>query len=233
MLPLVVAEGYVSRLFVFGNAFNEPGTLAAALFQIGGKAAFCADGASKYWLGLLPSIADRPGSGLLPGLIGACWPACAVLVSRGIVAGFLAGYSVRFLAQNIAASVTEALCLRVVLPLPSTLITGLIMISMRWWPCFCGDGRADDVSNGRPLRMLPAECCWAHARFDLGGPQNKAAYTFASVYWLHSYMPMAAIMAAGMVPALGMGVATRAARKAKFNAAGAAYCIFIPLCFYL
>ncbi|EHC49898.1 PTS system protein, fructose-like 2C component [Salmonella enterica subsp. enterica serovar Inverness str. R8-3668] len=55
--------------------------------------------------------------------------------------------------------------------------------------------------------------------FDLGGPVNKAAYTFGvGLLASHSYMPMAAIMAAGMVPALGMGVATWAAR-AKFNAA--------------
>ncbi len=42
MLPLVVAGGLCIALsFVFGiRAFNEPGTLAAALFQIGGKAAF-------------------------------------------------------------------------------------------------------------------------------------------------------------------------------------------------
>ncbi len=41
MLPLVVAGGLCIALsFVFGiQAFNEPGTLAAALFQIGGKAA--------------------------------------------------------------------------------------------------------------------------------------------------------------------------------------------------
>lgn len=39
--------------------------------------------------------------------------------------------------------------------------------------------------------------------FDLGGPVNKAAYTFGvGLLASHSYMPMAAIMAAGMVPAL-------------------------------
>ena len=45
--------------------------------------------------------------------------------------------------------------------------------------------------------------------FDLGGPVNKAAYTFGvGLLASQSYLPMAAIMAAGMVPALGMGVAT-------------------------
>jgi PTS system fructose-specific IIC component len=42
MLPLVVAGGLCIALsFVFGiQAFKEPGTLAAALMDIGGKAAF-------------------------------------------------------------------------------------------------------------------------------------------------------------------------------------------------
>jgi fructose PTS system EIIBC or EIIC component len=44
--------------------------------------------------------------------------------------------------------------------------------------------------------------------FDMGGPVNKAAYTF-SVGLLASkiYAPMAAVMAAGMVPPLGLALA--------------------------
>jgi PTS system fructose-specific IIC component len=44
--------------------------------------------------------------------------------------------------------------------------------------------------------------------FDMGGPINKAAYTFA-VGLLASkvYTPMAAVMAAGMTPALGLSLA--------------------------
>ena len=45
--------------------------------------------------------------------------------------------------------------------------------------------------------------------FDLGGPVNKTAYAFGvGLLTSESYAPMAAIMAAGMVPALGMGAAT-------------------------
>jgi PTS system fructose-specific IIC component len=45
--------------------------------------------------------------------------------------------------------------------------------------------------------------------FDMGGPVNKAAYTF-SVGLLSSqiYMPMAAVMAAGMTPPLGLALAS-------------------------
>ena len=45
--------------------------------------------------------------------------------------------------------------------------------------------------------------------FDMGGPVNKAAYTFA-VGLLASkiYTPMAAVIAAGMTPPLGLALAT-------------------------
>jgi PTS system fructose-specific IIC component len=53
--------------------------------------------------------------------------------------------------------------------------------------------------------------------FDMGGPVNKAAYTFA-VGLLASkvYGPMAAVMAAGMTPPLALGLAA-ALFKNRFN----------------
>lgn len=49
---------------------------------------------------------------------------------------------------------------------------------------------------------------------DLGGPVNKAAYAFSvGLLSSHSYAPMAAVMAAGMVPPIGMGLATLLARR--------------------
>ncbi|WP_371932587.1 fructose-specific PTS transporter subunit EIIC [Bacillus carboniphilus] len=45
--------------------------------------------------------------------------------------------------------------------------------------------------------------------FDLGGPVNKAAYVFGTGLLANGvYEPMAAIMAAGMVPPLGIALAT-------------------------
>jgi len=54
--------------------------------------------------------------------------------------------------------------------------------------------------------------------FDMGGPVNKAAYTF-SVGLLASNVhgPMAAVMAAGMTPPLGIAIATLLFRK-RFTA---------------
>jgi PTS system fructose-specific IIC component len=49
---------------------------------------------------------------------------------------------------------------------------------------------------------------------DLGGPVNKAAYAFSvGLLASQSYAPMAATMAAGMVPPIGMGIATLIARR--------------------
>lgn len=52
---------------------------------------------------------------------------------------------------------------------------------------------------------------------DLGGPINKAAYAFTvGLLTTNTYMPMAATMAGGMVPAIGMAIATLLAKN-KFN----------------
>lgn len=54
---------------------------------------------------------------------------------------------------------------------------------------------------------------------DMGGPVNKAAYAFGvGLLSTQTYGPMAAIMAAGMVPPLAMGLATMVARR-KFDKA--------------
>ncbi|GAA0468710.1 MULTISPECIES: fructose-specific PTS transporter subunit EIIC [Tatumella] len=220
MLPLVVAGGLCIALsFVFGiEAFKQPGTLAAALMDIGGKAAFALmvpvlAGYISY------SIADRPG--LAPGLIGGMLAATGGAgFLGGIVAGFLAGYTARFLTQKIRLPASmEALKPVLVIPLLATLVTGLIMI-------FVVGGPVARVMAG--LTNFLASMTTANAVllgvllgamqcFDLGGPVNKAAYTFGvGLLASHTYGPMAAIMASGMVPALGMGISTWLA-KTKFS----------------
>jgi PTS system fructose-specific IIC component len=45
--------------------------------------------------------------------------------------------------------------------------------------------------------------------FDMGGPVNKAAYAFSvGLLGNHLYLPMAAVMAAGMTPPLGLALAS-------------------------
>jgi len=220
MLPLVVAGGLCIALsFVFGiEAFKEQGTLAAALMKIGGASAFAL--MVPVLAGYIAfSIADRPG--LAPGLIG------GMLASSlgagflgGIVAGFLAGYSARWVAEKVQLpQAMEALKPILIIPLVASLITGLVMIYIVGGPVAAAmTGLTSFLQNmGSANAVLLGVLLGAMQCFDLGGPVNKAAYTFGvGLLASQSYLPMAAIMAAGMVPALGMGLATYMARN-KFT----------------
>ncbi|WP_299015270.1 PTS fructose transporter subunit IIBC [uncultured Photobacterium sp.] len=237
MLPLVVAGGLAIALsFVFGiEAFKEEGTLAAALMTIGGGSAFAL--MVPVLAGFIAfSIADRPG--LAPGLIG------GMLASStgagflgGIVAGFLAGYSAKMVADNVKLPQSmEALKPILIIPLASSLITGLIMIYVVGGPVSAAmTGLTEFLNNmGSANAVLLGVILGSMMCFDLGGPVNKAAYTFGvGLLASQTYAPMAAVMAAGMVPALGMGLATFLAKR-KFteseNEAGKASFV-LGLCF--
>ncbi|MFT6987559.1 MAG: PTS system fructose-specific IIC component, partial [Psychromonas sp.] len=197
--------------------FKEEGTLAAALMTIGGASAFAL--MIPVLSGFIAfSIADRPG--LAPGLIG------GMLASStgagflgGIIAGFLAGYAAKFIADkvNLPASM-EALKPILIIPLLASLVTGLVMIYVVGGPVSAiMAGLTQFLANmGSANAVLLGTLLGAMMCFDLGGPVNKTAYTFGvGLLASQTYAPMAAIMAAGMVPALGMGLATFLA-KSKF-----------------
>ncbi|UCO96859.1 PTS fructose-like transporter subunit IIB [Metapseudomonas lalkuanensis] len=217
MLPMVVAGGLLIALsFVFGiEAFKEEGTLAAALMQIGGEAAF------KLMVPLLAgyiaySIADRPG--LAPGMIG------GLLASTlgagfigGIIAGFLAGYSARAINRHLQLPQSvEALKPILIIPLLSSLFTGLVMIYVVGKPVA---GMLASLTHfldnmGTSNAILLGLLLGGMMCVDLGGPINKAAYAFSvGLLASQSYAPMAATMAAGMVPPIGMGIATLLMRR--------------------
>ncbi|MNQ08065.1 PTS system fructose-specific EIIBC component [compost metagenome] len=216
MLPMVVAGGLLIALsFVFGiEAFKQEGSLAAALMQIGGEAAF------KLMVPVLAgyiaySIADRPG--LAPGMIG------GLLASSlgagfigGIIAGFLAGYAAKAIARwvQLPASV-EALKPILIIPLLASLFTGLVMIYVVGKPVagmLVGLTSFLD-SMGSTNAILLGLLLGGMMCVDLGGPINKAAYAFSvGLLASQSYAPMAAVMAAGMVPPIGMAIATLIAR---------------------
>ena len=220
MIPFVVAGGILIALsFAFGiHAYEQQGTLAAALFQIGAQSAFALfvpilSGYIAY------SIADRPG--LAPGMIGG-------LISTqvgagflgGIIAGFLAGYLALWLVRTIHLPRTlQGLMPVLIVPLLTSLVVGLAMIyvvgepikavttDLTGWLKGLTGGSA--IVLGLVLGLMMA--------FDMGGPVNKAAYTFAvGLLASNVYTPMAAVMAAGMVPPLGLALATVIAPR-KFN----------------
>ena len=217
MLPFVVAGGLLIAVsFALGgiNVYDDAhkGTLGWTLFQIGAKAGFALmvpilAGYIAY------SIADRPG--ITPGMIGGM--IAATIGSGflgGIAAGFLAGYIVKFLSDNLPLPRTLAgLKPVLILPLLGTTIVGLLMYYVVGEPVAAALAaitswlKEMQGTNAAFLGLLLG----AMMAFDMGGPINKAAYAFATGLITSQtdpiYGPMAAVMAAGMTPPLGLALA--------------------------
>ena len=218
MLPFVVGGGILIAIsFMFGyNAFNpdDPSyhPIAKALMDIGG-------GGGAFGL-LVPilagfialSIADRPG--FAPGMVGGLLAATGGGgFLGGLVAGFLAGYLVLGLKKLFAGLPASLEGIKTILlyPLFGIALTGFIMLFLVNKPVgalnqaitdwLSGLGTGNAVVLGIVLGLMMA--------FDMGGPVNKAAYVFGTGLLANGvYEPMAAIMAAGMVPPLGIALAT-------------------------
>jgi fructose PTS system EIIBC or EIIC component len=215
MLPVIVAGGLIIALsFVFGLE-PAPGTIGAALMQIGGTAAFAL--IVPVLSGFIAfSIADRPG--LAPGLIGGMLAAnLGMGFLGGILSGFLAGYIALFVRDKVNLPQNfEGLKPVLVIPLLSTLAVGLLLVYVFGGPVKAimdgltaflqGMGQTNAVLLGLILGGMMA--------IDMGGPVNKAAYTFAvGLLTSNIYLPMAAVMAAGMTPPLGLALATLIAKR--------------------
>ncbi|BAN97170.1 PTS system fructose subfamily transporter subunit IIC [Plautia stali symbiont] len=237
MLPMVVAGGLsIALSFAFGiTAFKEQGTLAAALMQIGGGSAFAL--MVPVLAGFIAfSIADRPG--LTPGLIGGM---IATSINAGflggIIAGFIAGYAAKLLSSKVKLPQSmEALEPILIIPLVASLITGLLMIYVVGKPVAgIMSGLTSWLANmGTANAVLLGAILGGMMCTDMGGPVNKVAYAFGvGLLSSQTYAPMAAIMAAGMVPPLAMGLATLVARR-KFNKGqqeGGKAALVLGLCF--
>ncbi|MES1047276.1 PTS fructose transporter subunit IIA [Heyndrickxia oleronia] len=217
MLPFVIGGGILIALgFLFGvNAHNpkDPtyNVIAEALNIIGGGNAFAL--MIPVLAGFIAlSIADRPGfaAGMVGGMMAANSGAGFL---GGMVAGFLAGYVVVGLKKVLAGlpSSLEGIKTILLFPLLGIAVTGFIMhfvvnnplsalnTAISNWLTGLGTGNA--VLLGIVLGLMMA--------IDMGGPVNKAAYLFGTGLIASGvYEPMAAIMAAGMVPPLGIAIAT-------------------------
>jgi PTS system fructose-specific IIC component len=212
MLPLVVAGGLIIALsFIFGiEAFKEKGTLAATLMNIGGNSAFAL--MIPVLSGFIAfSIADRVG--LAPGLVGGMMASqLGAGFLGGMISGFLAGYIAQGLKKGIKLPKNfEGLKPILIIPLLSTLIIGLLMTYVIGTPIkaimdalaawLTGMSSTNAILLGLILGAMMA--------FDMGGPLNKSAYTFAiGLLASNVYGPMAVVMAAGMTPPLGLFLAT-------------------------
>lgn len=215
MLPFVVAGGLMIALaFALGGIYvyeeANKGTLGWALFQLGGPTAFAL--MVPILAGFISfSIADRPG--LAPGMIGGMLASLnGAGFIGGIVAGFIAGYATAWLNRTLKLPPTLAgLKPVLILPVLATLIVGLLMVFVVGGPISSLLTTLTDWLKGMQSgnALLLGLLLGAMMAFDMGGPVNKSAYAF-SVGLLASdiYTPMAAVMAAGMTPPLGLALAT-------------------------
>ena len=163
-------------------------------------------------------IADRPG--LAPGFTGG---AIAGVVGAGflggLVAGFLAGFLALWISRWKVPKGARGVMPVVVTPLIASLLTGALMILVLGKPLaalltalsdwLTGLGGGSAILLGLILGLMMC--------FDLGGPLNKTAYVFATTGLASAatssgnpvqFQIMAAVMGSGMVPPLGMALAT-------------------------
>ena len=232
MIPFVAAGGLLIALgFLFGGyaitetaadivSNNSLGNLpdggamayfGAVLFTIGGTAmGFLVPALSGY---IAYALAGRPG--IAPGFVGG---AIAVALNAGfiggLVTGLVAGLVAMWIGSYKAPRWLAGLMPVVIIPLLTTLVTGLLMYLLLGRPLawlmttlqdwLTGMSGSSAIVLGIILGLMMC--------FDLGGPVNKSAYLFATAGLSSgteaSLMIMAAVMATGMVPPLAMALAT-------------------------
>ena len=229
MIPFVAAGGI---LIAVGFMLQDPvevvkpdlttalndNNIAAIIFRLGATAfGFLVPVLAGY---IAFAIADRPGiapgfvAGSLAGSIGAGF-------LGGLAGGIIAGLIAKAISDLSVPSALRSIMPVVVTPLVTTLVTGFVMLYIVGKPVASlntaltewlqGVGTGSAIVLGLILGLMMA--------FDMGGPVNKAAYVFATGTLVagEGSAVMAAVMAAGMTPPLGIALATVLFRK-KFTA---------------
>ncbi|WP_426710797.1 PTS fructose transporter subunit IIABC [Cetobacterium sp. SF1] len=217
MLPFVVGGGILIALsFIFGIKSADPNdpsfnSFAKLLMDIGGgNAFFLMVPVLAGFIGM--SIADRPG--FAPAMV-------AGLISinngggflGGLIGGFLGGYVILALKKFFKKLPESLEGLKPVLiyPLLGIFITGALMYLVVIDPiAFLNKGVTNFLNNlGTGNLILLGTLLGAMMAIDMGGPINKAAFTFGiAAISAGNYYPHAAVMAGGMVPPLGIALAT-------------------------
>ncbi|MEU1853450.1 fructose-specific PTS transporter subunit EIIC [Streptomyces sp. NPDC019990] len=232
MVPFVAAGGLLIALgFALGGweidkakpvidhfDWGQVDSWGALMFQIGAAAfGFLVPVLAGY---IAYGMADRPG--LVPGFVGG---AISVSIGAGflggLVAGLIAGGVVLAIQRINVPPVLRGIMPVVVIPLISSAVVGFLMFVVIGKPIaevqkgmtnwLNGLSGANAILLGALLGLMMC--------FDLGGPVNKVAYTFATS-GISTADPsssamkvMAAVMAAGMVPPLGLALATFLRKK--------------------
>lgn len=190
--------------------------IGAVLFAIGQAAmGFMIAVLSGY---IAYGLADRPG--IAPGFVGGALSATLGAGFIGaLVTGILAGYLVRWMTTWKTPRWLSGLMPVVLIPLIGSLAIGLLMFLLLGRPLAALTEAMESWLGGMTGSsvILLGVILGLMMCFDLGGPVNKAAYTFATAGLVAdnpaTLRIMAAVMAAGMVPPLAMGLATVVRRR--------------------
>ncbi|WP_366345647.1 fructose-specific PTS transporter subunit EIIC [Paenibacillus amylolyticus] len=216
MLPFVVGGGILLAIsFLFEQLASPENPVVQLLQTIGGGT-----GAFHFLIPVLAgfiamSIGDRPA--LMPGMVGGLMAVNSNAgFLGGLAAGFLAGYVViglRKLFKGLPKAI-DGLKPILLYPVFGLLIVGAISFYV-FDPIFgsLNTWLVDALGNlGTGNAVLLGLLLGGMMSIDMGGPFNKAAYTFAIGVFTSSGNTdgawMAAVMAGGMVPPLAIALAT-------------------------
>ncbi|MCH8570494.1 fructose-specific PTS transporter subunit EIIC [Nesterenkonia sp. AY15] len=191
------------------------GYLGAVFFTIGGAAmGFLVPALAGY---IAFGMADRPGiaPGFTAGAIALTMDAGFI---GGIVGGVLAGAVALWFRRLSVPRWLAGLMPVVIIPLVASLVAGGLMLLVLGGPIAALTSGLENWLSGMTgsAAIVLGIVLGLMMCFDLGGPVNKVAYSFA-VAGLSAavaegntgpLMIMATVMAAGMVPPLGMAFAT-------------------------
>ena len=233
MIPFIVGGGILIALsFAFGAVeVTEINVLESSPADVGLLTYF---GALLNFIGgtafgmLVPilagfiayAMADRPG--IAPGIVGG-------LIANeigagflgGIFAGLLAGWTVNMLKRIPVTGTLKRMLPILIYPLVGTLIVGFLMVVVIGEPIAAATTAMENWLNGLSgaSEIVLGIIIGAMMGFDLGGPVNKVAYGFGiAALDAGNLQVMAAVMAAGMTPPLGLALAT-VLRPKLFNPA--------------
>lgn len=189
--------------------------LGGLLFVLGGAAfGFLVPALAGY---IAFAIADRPG--IAPGFVmGAIAGTTQSGFLGGIVGGVLAGVVAHAIGRTKVPAWGRGLMPVLIIPLGATLVSGVVMLAVLSQPLaklMAELSRGLNSMSGGSAIVLGAVLGLMMA-FDMGGPLNKTAYVFATTGLTAAATStdapqlkiMAAVMLAGMVPPLALGLAT-------------------------
>ncbi|SDP14314.1 PTS system D-fructose-specific IIA component (F1P-forming), Frc family /PTS system D-fructose-specific IIB component (F1P-forming), Frc family /PTS system D-fructose-specific IIC component (F1P-forming), Frc family [Arthrobacter sp. ok909] len=229
--------GFADKILAENSLFNLPTVypdlawgplgayLGAVFFKIGALSlGFLVPALAGY---IAYGIADRPG--IAPGFVSG---AVAVFMGAGflggIVGGLLAGYVAHSIGKLNVPRWLRGLMPVVIIPLVASLVaSGILFVFLGRYVAAVTTGLnnflagltgASAIALGIVLGLMMC--------FDLGGPVNKVAYSFAvaglgaaSITNQAPWQIMAAVMASGMVPPLAMALASTVLNKRLFSLA--------------